>query len=202
MVTAAEQGDQTRSRLMDAAAALIAERGWGAVSTRLVAERAGVRSGVVHYHFSTVNDLLIDAGLRVMRGETQRLADAVTGESGRAGLEVLAAAVDSYRPDDEVSLVIVEVMLAASRHERLRTELGALLRTHREGVTHWLRAQGSTDAEASAAVLMAALDGLFLHRIVDDRAAALPIGAPLQRITGLLESAQGPEREEYEGDHR
>ncbi|PPJ24971.1 hypothetical protein C5E45_24055 [Nocardia nova] len=39
MVTAKEQGHETRARLMDAATELIAERGWGSVTTRLVAER-------------------------------------------------------------------------------------------------------------------------------------------------------------------
>ena len=43
--SAAEQGQLTRARLMDAAAELIAERGWGAVTTRIVAERAGLRPG-------------------------------------------------------------------------------------------------------------------------------------------------------------
>jgi len=52
---------------MDAAAELIAERGWGAVTTRMVAERAGLRPGLVHYHFDSVTDLLIDSSLRRRR---------------------------------------------------------------------------------------------------------------------------------------
>ncbi len=41
----------TRQRLLDAAAELIAERGWGQVTTRAIAERAGLPHGTVSYHF-------------------------------------------------------------------------------------------------------------------------------------------------------
>src|SRR5688572_20176747 len=54
-------GQGTRDRLLDAAVQLITEVGRGAVTTRKIADRAGVPFGVVHYHFSSVPDLLIDA---------------------------------------------------------------------------------------------------------------------------------------------
>jgi len=56
-----------RQRLLDTAAELIAERGWTAVSKRLVAERAGVAAGLVHYHFTSVQALLSAAAVGVMR---------------------------------------------------------------------------------------------------------------------------------------
>jgi AcrR family transcriptional regulator len=44
----AGRGRRTREQLIDAAAALVGEVGWGAVTTRLVAERAGVNGLVLH----------------------------------------------------------------------------------------------------------------------------------------------------------
>lgn len=44
--------DITTRRILDAALALFNERGVGAVSTRAIAERAGVSSGNLHYHYT------------------------------------------------------------------------------------------------------------------------------------------------------
>src|SRR5689334_11018417 len=51
----------TRERLMGAAAELIAELGWGRVTTRAVADRAGLPHGAVSYHFRGKQELLIEA---------------------------------------------------------------------------------------------------------------------------------------------
>lgn len=186
MVTAVEHGDQTRARLLRAAAELIAERGWGAVTTRLVAERAGVRPGLVHYHFSSVTDLLIEAALRWVRAEAGRLTAAVTALPAEQGLAVLLEAAGSYAPEDTTTLVFIETMLAATRHERLRRELADVLRDCRETLAGWLRGQGGADdASAGAAVLLAAFDGLVLHRIIDEQVRTLPVGGPLRRIAAL-----------------
>jgi AcrR family transcriptional regulator len=85
MVTAVEQGQLTRARLMDAAAELIAERGWGAVTTLIVAERAGLRPGLVHYHyhFDSVTDLLIDSSLRAAQTEVARILQPALARAGR-----------------------------------------------------------------------------------------------------------------------
>ena len=45
-----ECGDVTRQRLLAASSSLIVERGWSAVTTRAVAERAGVNQALVHYY--------------------------------------------------------------------------------------------------------------------------------------------------------
>ena len=44
--------DSTTRRILDAALELFNERGVGVVSTRAIAERAGVSSGNLHYHFA------------------------------------------------------------------------------------------------------------------------------------------------------
>jgi AcrR family transcriptional regulator len=56
-----------RDRLLAAAAELIAEKGWGAVSTRVLADRAGVGSGVVHYHFDSTQAVLVQASVGALR---------------------------------------------------------------------------------------------------------------------------------------
>ena len=57
---AAVRGQEVRQRLLAAAAELIPERGWSAVSTRILADRAGVTPSVVHYHFPSVQAVLTE----------------------------------------------------------------------------------------------------------------------------------------------
>src|SRR5690606_20241586 len=59
-------GQATRRRLLDAAAVLIAEVGWGRVTTRAVAERAGLPHGTVSYHFPGKQALLSEAALELV----------------------------------------------------------------------------------------------------------------------------------------
>ncbi|MFF4541021.1 hypothetical protein [Streptomyces aureus] len=44
------------------------------------------------------------------------------------------------------------------------------------------------DAEATAVVLLALLDGLVLHRIIDPELASIPVTGPLRRLAGLPET--------------
>ena len=61
------QSAPTRERLMAAAAELIAELGWGRVTTRAVADRAGLPHGTVSYHFRGKQELLTDASLHAFQ---------------------------------------------------------------------------------------------------------------------------------------
>ena len=56
----AVRGEATRDRVLAAARDVLLERGFAQTSTRAVAERAGVRLSLVHYHFGSKHQLLID----------------------------------------------------------------------------------------------------------------------------------------------
>ena len=190
MPTSAQRGAQTRNALMVAAVAVVAERGWEAVTTRMVAERAGLASGLVHYHFSSVNDLLIDATLAAARQEAARLLEGMGGESASQGVERLIEAVASYDVDDPTGnptiLVFSEMLLAATRYERLRAGLAEILGEYRAALRDWLDRQGGAiDPDATAALMFAALDGLVLHRVIDPRLRGLRIEPALRRLAGL-----------------
>jgi AcrR family transcriptional regulator len=191
--TAAERGQETRARLLDAAGQLIVEDGWGAVTTRKVAERAGLRAGLVHYHFPSVTDLLIDAALASARREVEK-ALAVLAESAdaAAGVDHVLDALAAYSGSDPATVLFSEMLLAASRTERLRAELSVLLGEWRTAVTDWLRTEGGVeDPEATAVLLGAVLDGLVLHRLIDPELAAVRVAGPLKRLVGGGGSGSG-----------
>ena len=53
------EGSATRSALMDAVEAVMREDGYGALTARSVAERAGLKHQLVYYYFETLDSLLI-----------------------------------------------------------------------------------------------------------------------------------------------
>ncbi|MFI9415208.1 TetR/AcrR family transcriptional regulator [Nocardia gamkensis] len=133
MVTAADQGRKTRARLMAAAIELIATQGWGAVTTRMVAEQAGVRPGLVHYHFASVDDLLIDASLRLARAEVENALVGALRTSGLDAISTMITAIARCTGTDTPTVVMSEMLLAATRHQRLRAEASAVARRRAYG---------------------------------------------------------------------
>lgn len=53
-----ERRQQVTARLMDAAERLLYDVGYAGVTTRAVAEEAGVKHGLVHYYFGSMDELL------------------------------------------------------------------------------------------------------------------------------------------------
>lgn len=162
---AAVRGRAVRQRLLAAAVELVPERGWSAVSTRLLAERAGVTPSVVHYHFPSLSALLNEAAVGVMR-QVLDDAGAVLDEASSPAdaVELLLAAVDRYTGADPLSLLAVEAYLAATRDEELHDQIAGLLDGFRRRLERWLAEYEVPAPEVSAAVLAATIDGLLLHR--------------------------------------
>jgi AcrR family transcriptional regulator len=65
------RGEGTRERLLAAARTVVLERGFAQTSTRAVAELAGVRLSLVHYHFGSKQQLLLE----VLEQENEQLLE-------------------------------------------------------------------------------------------------------------------------------
>ncbi|WP_022923783.1 TetR/AcrR family transcriptional regulator [Serinicoccus marinus] len=164
----AARGERTREALLEAAAALIAEEGWGRVSVRSVAERAQVRPGVVHYHFSSAEELRRHAATASLRLSLASFAAALPDLE--PGLLAYGATVDS--PDftrDPSSMLVAETYLAAVRDPEVAGLVRQIVRELRALLEERLRDVGHPPAAARsrAAALVAGIEGLVLHRSVD-----------------------------------
>ena len=181
--TAANRGREVRLRLLSAAAELIAELGWTAVSTRILAERAGVTPGLVHYHFPSLQALLRDAALGMisdlLSGTESILDDA---QSLDRGVEMMLGSLDAYTGNDRTSLLLTETYLAAIRDETLRIELIALVDEFRRKMARWLDENGAKTPADTAAVLAAAIDGVMLHRVLDPQLTSSSVAPVLRRL--------------------
>jgi hypothetical protein len=91
--------------------------------------------------------------------------------------------------------VFVEMLLAARRHKRLRSALAGMLAGARAAVGQLVRAgEPGADGQATAEVLLAAFDGLLLHRLLDSALGGPAFGgpavaAPLRRLAGISEAS-------------
>lgn len=192
--SAADRGREVRQRLLDAAATLIPELGWSAVSTRILAERAGVRAGLVHYHFPSLQALLRAAAVgairEVLSGSTPAFEHAATLD---AGTDALLGALDGYTGDDPASLLFVETYLAATRDEILHRELAALVAQFRHDLARWLAGHGQHAPEQTASVLAAAIDGVLLHRALSPELTSSAVAPVLRRL--LTSPERGPHTE-------
>jgi AcrR family transcriptional regulator len=175
--------DETRVRLLRAAGELIAELGWGRVTTRAVADRAGLPHGAVSYHFRGKQELLTEAALHVFERAfpiadlqaLEALPDIIALFEGWLG--------DASDSDPVVSRVGIEAMLESERNPVLRQRMAELLQVFRQAVAEAARKgqeRGTVPAgvapEALATLLGAVGDGLFLHARLDpdlDAQAAL-----------------------------
>jgi AcrR family transcriptional regulator len=185
--TAANRGREVRRRLVQAARELVPERGWAAVSTRTVAERAGVAPGLVHYHFASLQALLAEAAVGALRDMAGDVA-ALLRQAGTPGelVDLLTAEVDRYTGTDPASLLAIETYLAATRNPDLHRQLTAVLDDFRHGLAGRLRELGVPEPDATAAVLAAVVDGVLLHRAL----TPLPAGAVAPVLRRIVEKGE------------
>jgi AcrR family transcriptional regulator len=164
----------TRERLTRAAAELIAELGWGRVTTRAVAERAGVAHCAVSYLFRGKQELLIESCLAAF-------AEAVPFEeyAAQASVGDLVDLIDSQvdqglKTDAVLGRLMFEAIREAERDEALRARLGAMITEYRKVLVAVVQAEqergaipATLSAEGIATLVTAVGDGLFLHALLD-----------------------------------
>ena len=129
---------KNRGVLLDAAEELLLEEGYAAVTSRRVAEQAGLKPQLVHYYFRTMEDLFLE----VFRRRAEQ------------GLEVLATALASPQPlwalwrfstQPEATRLTMEFMGLANHRKALRAEIVYYAERFRQGAE-----QGDRRCAASA----------------------------------------------------
>ncbi|MEE1746740.1 MULTISPECIES: TetR/AcrR family transcriptional regulator [unclassified Streptomyces] len=171
----------TREKIIEAAASLIPELGWGDVSSRRVAERAGVNTGVIHYHVGSIGELRrIAAAGKIRTFFLDRIDEALSQEDPAVAVETMLRALAANDPRDPELLLLYESLVAASRDDQLRAEIAALLAELRQRLCDWFAARGVAHPLTVAVTLTAAIDGYLLQRSLD------PSVEPGPLIDGLV----------------
>lgn len=181
---------------MSAAAELIAERGWGRVTTRAVAERAGLPHGAVSYHFHGKQELLIEATMFAFERAVP-MEDFAARTTVADLIALVAAEVEDRDAIDPVlSRLMFEAMREAERDGALRERMSGMLSNYRELMVQAVHADqqrgvvfDGAPAAAIATLLAAVGDGLLLHALLD---RDLDIAAALDALRALLEPRRAP----------
>ncbi len=191
---ASVRGDATRRAIVDATIELIGEVGWAGVTTRLVARRANVTQGVIHYHFGSKDALLrvavITAFSEMLSAPAEALASAGSISEG------LTAVIGSLAALGEAPLLSVsaEALSLALRDRQLGEWMRQALVEFRGMIAQGLRdatPPGDRDDEridGTAVLLAALLDGLLLHRAVDPELDLSAASAALTSLIGTEEA--------------
>ncbi len=176
--TVTTRGDK-RLRLVTAATAVFAEKGYASTRVADISERAGVGKGTVYEYFSSKEELLFAVFESINADISSRMNDALAAGGSseeklhnllRLGAEVISEQVD-------LQPVILDFW-AASRgkdfEETYRRAVVASYTFFRNLVSDFIREEqnrgefkASVDAEALAAVVVATVDGLGIQLSFD-----------------------------------
>ncbi|MBX5488686.1 HTH-type transcriptional regulator BetI [Mycolicibacterium hassiacum DSM 44199] len=107
---------KNRGVLLDAAEKLLLEEGYAAVTSRRVAERAGLKPQLVHYYFRTMDDLFLALFRRMAEAGFDALATALAAPQPLWALWRFSTQHDAAR-------LTIEFMGLAIHRKELRAEI-------------------------------------------------------------------------------
>jgi AcrR family transcriptional regulator len=119
-------GGSVRDAILDATEAIMIEEGYAAVTSRRVAERAGLKSQLVHYYFGTMDDLFVAVYERVEQEFLQRHLQAATSPNPLRAIWELSIHPKRTRLSQE--------LVALSHHKKAISKITARVMTQMHSV--------------------------------------------------------------------
>lgn len=164
-----DKRDRTRTRLVEAAAQVIGEKGWDRTSLEEVARRAGMTRGAIYGNFKDREDLF----LAVVRARWKPVVPPYTpGTTFKQHMRDLGTAVAAAMPARRAqALGALSFMIYALTHDEMRLQVLQLNRELYHRTTEavgkkFRRTDLPVDPEKLAPVLHALSDGLTFLRFV------------------------------------
>ncbi|MFB9892375.1 TetR/AcrR family transcriptional regulator [Planobispora takensis] len=170
----ADQADQRRAELLEAARKVVLERGLASTRVADIAKATNVSGGLIHYHFATKDDLITEMLRSTSEAEIQRLREIADGpESAVERLDhILRVCIPASR-DDQGWILWLDAWAVGMREEHVRTILlqfeGAWIDVLRDVIAHGV-ALGEfvcDDPQGAAERLDGMLDGLAIRYTLD-----------------------------------
>jgi AcrR family transcriptional regulator len=165
-------GDKA-ARIVEAMRASVAARGIAGSTFDHVAAEAGVSRGLLHYHFGTKEQLLVEVVRREADVRTERLEEAIEASSDAE--DVLAALVRSFEDwlgDGPAPVMLYEMLTLAQRNEEIAAELALLGRRTRSHLGDALSRKRDERVlslrvapELAAMFLFVLADGVIVRRL-------------------------------------
>jgi AcrR family transcriptional regulator len=161
-----------RRQILDAAIALIAEIGWADITTRKVAERAGVNNALIHYYFGSKDALLREAIRVAFTEEFEAPITALIVAPGiHEGIDGFFDAVTSMGVDSTDALLAIEGLVQGLRDPESRQWMATMITVSQATIADSIRTgqqrgevRPDLDPAGAALALIGALDALVLYR--------------------------------------
>ena len=183
---------QTRERLIEAAAQLLAKNGTAAATFDAIAETSGLSRGCIRFHFGSKQGLLLAVVEHMFADYEEFIASQLIGDGGRPSTvrQVLESQREFTERHELVGrLFFVLLSDALGPNEELLPQFVDLFRRLRKLAIEWVeaaKAAGSitpdVDPYAIASIVLGVFGGLRYHWHVD------PEEVDLQRIYSALET--------------
>lgn len=188
----------TASKIIKAARACLLADGYAAVSTRKVADEAGVPLSQIHYHFGSKDDLILGLLRAENEGLLERQAEMYGGDLPLSKQWEIAC---DYFDEDIASgyvRVLQEMTAAGWSSEALAAEMKeiygawvALLADVARRAEETGLSLGGFSAEEVAALVSASFVGAESLILVGLEGEAVPLRAALRKVGDLIRIAEG-----------
>jgi AcrR family transcriptional regulator len=143
----------TRGALLDATERVLRGYGYGAISSRRIAEEAGLKQQLVYYYFHTMDDLLLATFRRRTERALERLNELLASDQPLQALwQAVTNSVDAR--------ITAELLALANHHEAIRAEATRFV-------------EGSRRLETAAIARLFERRGLDAAKISPEAAACL-----------------------------
>jgi AcrR family transcriptional regulator len=155
--------------LLDAAERLLVEAGYAAVTTRRIAEEAGVNHGLVHYYFGSIENVLA----RTLERFTSRLIERQRAlyAADRPFLDTWREAMSYLEADTRYQKIWLELQALAWNRPDLRARIARVTDEWREVLTEaFAEARTEREIEMPLPALVALVatfnQGIMLERLI------------------------------------
>ncbi len=182
----APQNSSPQDRLIAATEDLIGEVGWGKVTTRQVAARAGVNHALIHYYYGSLQALMARTAEQAVTAVFDRMDELLLGSGDlAAGIRAALAWLGSLEPSISAWAAYPDLLAHCQRDPDLRAQYVQATAELREAVSS--RVKGVPDrsmAKGVTTAVIAALDGLLAQYLLDP---SLDLDAAADALVTLVE---------------
>jgi AcrR family transcriptional regulator len=201
-----DPGASAREQILDAAGSLFVRHGIASTSTRMIAERVGIRQASLYYHFATKEEILAEllaTSVRPSLHMVERIRALVPEQATPAAALYAMAAMDVRtlsRTPHNIGTLYLLPEVRAERFDAFRTERGRLQENYgslgalaaADGVVR------SMSAERIGELLIQLVEVVIQmrHSREPDAADADAIASSCLRLCGLGEAAVATARDE------
>lgn len=194
-----DKRDRTRAALLEAARALVREKGHERTTLEEVAARAGMTTGAIYGNFKNRDDLFIALGHYYWPPIKPDIARGATfAEAMQALARATIAAVDDRRP---VAVGRLTGLAYTLQNADMRARVRDVTKASYDAGAEWLRGFGAKElpmpAEHLVRVIHCLIEGLVMQRILTpelcpDEVFYAAFGALARRAPALSQSRRPP----------